>query len=78
MSETEFELLGRIIFCSSTILTLKETLKWEDERILDALNSLYDQGLIKIAYDHRMKEIFGKVNFIEEGDTLFYLATKKG
>lgn len=76
MSETEFELLDELYFVQHYSY-LKETLKWENERILDTLNSLYDQGLIKCLRSPD-DEIFGKVNFKEEGDSLFYLATKKG
>ncbi len=76
MSETEFELLDELYFVQHYSY-IKETLKWEDERILDALSLLYEQGLIKCLRSPD-EEIFGKVNFTEEGYSLFFLATKKG
>lgn len=76
MSETEFELLDELYFVQHYNY-LKETLNWEDERIFETLKSLHDQGLVKCLRSPD-EEIFGKVNFIEEGASLFYLATKKG
>lgn len=76
MSETEFELLDELYFVQHYSY-IKEALKWEDDRILDTLKSLHDQGLIKCLRSPD-EEIFGTVNFMEEGDSLFYLATKKG
>lgn len=76
MSDTEFELMDELYFVQHYSY-LKETLNWEDERILDALKSLHSQGLIKCLRSPD-EEIFGKVNFKEEGLSLFYLATKKG
>jgi hypothetical protein len=76
MSETEFELLDELYFVQHYSY-LKGTLKWEDEKILDTLKSLHDQGLVKCLRTPD-QEIFGKVNFMEEGVSLYYLATKKG
>jgi len=51
MSEPEFELLDELYFCPALFLTLKENLEMGGRKnSSDALNSLYDQGLIK-AYE---------------------------
>jgi hypothetical protein len=76
MSETEFELLDELYFVQHYSY-LKGTLNWGDEKILDGLKSLHDQGLVKCLRSPD-EEIFGEVNFMEKGDSLFYLATKKG
>jgi hypothetical protein len=76
MTDNEFDLLDEMYFVQPYSY-LKETLGWEDQRLLVTLQSLHSKGFIKclIAPDD---EVFGGVDFEDKGKDLFYLATKKG
>lgn len=76
MSNAEFELLDELYFVQP-FSYLRETLAWEDQLLLDTLDSLYAQGLIKCLQSPD-EERFDQVNVIEEGEDLYFLATKKG
>lgn len=76
MSDPEFELLDELYFVQSYHY-VKESLGWEDQLILETLNSLYRKALIK-CLDTPDEERFDEVDVFEEGKNLFYLATKKG
>lgn len=76
MSDAEFDLLDELYFVQSYEY-VRDTLGWEDEVILETLNSLYQDGLIK-CLETPDEERFDVVDIFEEGKTLFYLATKKG
>lgn len=76
MTEQEFDVMDELYFVQSFDY-LKETLDLGSKEILIALDSLYKQGLIKCltAPD---EECFHTVNVLNEGEKLFFLATKKG
>jgi len=76
MSDAEFDLLDELYFVQPYIY-LQETLGWEDRVILETLNSLYNQGMIK-CLTQPDEERFDTVDIFQEGKNLFYLATKKG
>ncbi|MBA4301267.1 hypothetical protein SAMN03080617_02826 [Algoriphagus alkaliphilus] len=76
MSDTEFDLLDELYFVQ-TYDFIKESLKWEDELLLETLNSLYQSGMIK-CLSAPDTERFDQVDLFKEGKNLFYLATKKG
>lgn len=76
MTDAEFDLMDELYFVQPFEYT-KETLKWEDELLLNTLHSLYSQGFIKCLEtpDH---ERFDEVDVLKDGKKLFFLATKKG
>lgn len=76
MSDEEFDLIDELYFVQKYDF-IKESLGWEDNQLLDTLNSLYLSGMIKClkAPD---TERFDVVDIFSEGKNLFYLATKKG
>ncbi|PRY87653.1 hypothetical protein [Mongoliibacter ruber] len=76
MTEEEFDLLDELYFVQHYSY-LKETLAWEDSKLLETLSSLHQKTYIKCltAPD---AEIFDQVDFQEKGKELYYLATKKG
>jgi hypothetical protein len=76
MSDTEFDLLDELYFVQAYDF-IKESLKWEDELLLETLNSLYQSGMIK-CLSAPDTERFDQVDLFKEGKNLFYLATKKG
>jgi hypothetical protein len=76
MSDTEFDLLDELYFVQ-TYDFIKESLKWEDDLLLETLNSLYQSGMIK-CLSAPDTERFDQVDLFKEGKNLFYLATKKG
>lgn len=76
MSDTEFDLLDELYFVQ-TYDFIKESLKWEDELLLETLNSLYQSGMIK-CLSAPDTERFDQMDLFKEGKNLFYLATKKG
>ncbi len=76
MTDSEFDLLDELYFVQSFDY-LKKVLGWDDLRLLDALQSLYQKGLIK-CLSGPDQERFDQVNVLSEGKNLLYLATKKG
>jgi hypothetical protein len=76
MTDNEFDLLDELYFVQP-FSYLKETLGWEDHRLLVTLNSLHSKGYIKCLFAPD-DEVFGMVDFEAKGKDLFYLATKKG
>ena len=76
MSEDEFDLIDELYFVQH-FKDLKDTLNWDEARLLATLQSLYQKEFIKclIAPD---EEIFGIIEFSPKGKDYFYLATKKG
>ncbi|MFD2203952.1 hypothetical protein [Shivajiella indica] len=76
MTDDEFDLLDELYFVQHFDY-LKDALGWEDQRLLTTLQSLHEKSFIKclIGPDD---EIFSKVNFLNQGKQLYYLATKKG
>ncbi|WP_343853961.1 hypothetical protein [Algoriphagus jejuensis] len=76
MSDAEFDLLDELYFVQPYSY-LSETLGWEDQLLLETLNSLYLAGLVK-CLDAADEERFDPVNVLEEGKDLYFLATKKG
>jgi len=76
MSEEEFDLLDELYFVQPYNY-LKETLGWDDEKLLVNLQQLYNKGFIK-CLSHPDKEIFDNVKITENGTGYFYLATKNG
>lgn len=76
MTDEEFEVLDELYFVQPYGY-LKETLGWEDGKLLATLQSLYANERIK-CLEEPDKEIFEQVDVLEKGIDLFYLATKKG
>ena len=76
MTDSEFDLLDELYFVQSFDY-LKKVFGWDDLRLLDALQSLYQKGLIK-CLSGPDQERFDQVNVLSEGKNLLYLATKKG
>ena len=76
MSDAEFDLLDELYFVQDYDY-LKETLRWEDQRLLETLERLYREGMIK-CLDEPDRERFDQVDIFSEGKQLLYLATKKG
>lgn len=76
MTEDEFDLLDELYFVQH-FGYLKETLGWEEERLLTTLQSLYEKSFIK-CLSAPDEEIFGKIIIHDQGNQLYYLATKKG
>jgi hypothetical protein len=76
MSDAEFDLLDELYFVQPFVY-LKDLLKWEDGHLLQTLNSLYQEGLIKCLKTPD-EERFDRVDIFSEGKDLYYLATKKG
>lgn len=76
MTEEEFDLLDELYFVQPYSY-LKETLAWEDSKLLNTLSSLHKKTYIKCltAPD---AEIFDQVDLQKKGKELYYLATKKG
>lgn len=76
MSDAEFELLDELYFVQSYEY-LRDSLGWQDQVLLNTLNSLYLDGLIK-CLETPDEERFDLVDIFQEGKDLYYLATKKG
>jgi hypothetical protein len=76
MSDDEFDLLDELYFLQS-FQYLKETLDWEDERLLRTLQRLLEKGWIK-CFHSPDKEVFGAIDLSDQGLHLYYLATKAG
>jgi hypothetical protein len=76
MNDNEFDLLDELYFVQPYSY-LKDTLRWEDKKLLATLQSLYSKGWIKCLHAPD-DEVFGEVDFIGKGMELYYLATKKG
>ncbi|MBD8490414.1 hypothetical protein IFO69_16800 [Echinicola sp. CAU 1574] len=76
MSEEEYELMDELYFVQP-FSYLKETLGWEEERLLLVLQGLYERELIKCLKEPD-REIFDEVEVVKEGRAYYYLATKKG
>ncbi|MEN2283536.1 hypothetical protein AAGF08_15440 [Algoriphagus sp. SE2] len=76
MTEEEFDVMDELYFVQP-YQYLKETLDLEESKILTALDSLYQKGLIKCLKSPD-EECFNKVDIFKEGENLFFLATKKG
>jgi hypothetical protein len=76
MSDAEFDLLDELYFVQS-YEHLRETLQWEDGKLLETLNSLYLEGLVKCLSEPD-RERFDQVDVFSEGKQLLFLATKKG
>jgi hypothetical protein len=76
MSDEEFDLLDELYFVQP-FSYLQETLGWDDLPLLETLASLYKEGFIK-CLSSPDQERFDQVKIVEEGKTLYFLATKKG
>ncbi len=76
MSDEEFDLIDELYFVQRYDF-IKESLGWEDKKLLITLNSLYRSGMIKCLTSPDT-ERFDVVDISAEGKNLFYLATKKG
>jgi hypothetical protein len=76
MTDNEFDLLDELYFVQP-FSYLKETMGWEDQRLLVTLKALHSKGYIKCLFAPD-DEVFGTVDFEAKGKDLFYLATKKG
>ena len=76
MSDAEFDLLDELYFVQPFDY-LKENLGWEDDHLLETLNSLYQEGLVK-CLEEPDRERFDQVDIFREGKNLMFLATKKG
>lgn len=76
MSDAEFDLLDELYFVQSFVY-LSETLQWKEEELIDTLDSLSREGMIKCLTTPD-QECFDQVDLQQEARRLFFLATKKG
>jgi hypothetical protein len=76
MSDEEFDVLDELYFVHPYAY-LRETLGWEEMRLLDTLTILIEKGWVK-CFTKPDQECFEAVNLQEVGKELLYLATKKG
>lgn len=76
MTNTEFDLLDELYFVQHYSY-LKETLGWEDDKLLANLQSLYESQFIKCLFEPD-DEVFDHIDLNSKGKELYYLATKKG
>lgn len=76
MRDEEFDLLDELYFVQP-YQYLKETLGWNDNLLLNTLKSLYTEGMIKCLRSPD-EERFDEVDIEQEGQSLYFLATKKG
>jgi hypothetical protein len=76
MTDDEFDLLDELYFVQPYSY-LKDTLGWDDARLLATLKTLQSKSWIKCLFSPD-DEVFGEVDFEKDGTGLFYLATKKG
>lgn len=76
MSDEEFDLMDELYFVQPYNY-LKETLEWEDKLLLTTLATLYSQGYVK-CFSSPDSELFSEVDIEKEGESLYFLATKKG
>jgi hypothetical protein len=76
MTDAEFDLIDELYFVQP-FEYIKESLKWEDELLLQTLQSLYAQGYVK-CLETPDRERFDEVDVLKDGKKLFFLATKKG
>ena len=76
MIDAEFDLLDELYFVQSYI-DVKKSLGWDDQLLLETLNSLYQEGMVK-CLSLPDEERFDEVNIFVEGKSLYFLATKKG
>lgn len=76
MTENEFDLLDELYFVQDFDY-LKETMGWNLEQLLVTLESLHKKSFIKClrAPDD---EVFEIVDFKNQAQGMFFLATKKG
>ncbi|SNS54074.1 hypothetical protein SAMN06295967_11228 [Belliella buryatensis] len=76
MTDREFDLIDELYFVQHYTY-LKEVLGWEDEILLSTLQSLFEKEYIKCLKEPDL-EIFNKIDLIESGKELYFLASKKG
>lgn len=76
MNDAEFDLLDELYFVQPYD-SVKESLGWDDQMLLETLNSLYQEGMIK-CLSSPDEERFDVVDLFADGKNLYYLATKKG
>ncbi|HSF53025.1 MAG TPA: hypothetical protein VLA71_04710 [Algoriphagus sp.] len=76
MSDAEFDLLDELYFVQPYNY-VKESLGWEDQVLLETLDALYQEGMIK-CLSSPDEERFDEVDIYSEGKNLYFLATKKG
>lgn len=76
MSEEEFDLIDELYFVQSYSY-LKETLHWEDEKLLAILQDVVEKDWVKCFFSPD-EEVFEKPDLLKDGRELYYLATKKG
>ena len=76
MNDEEFDLMDELYFVQPYAYLL-ETLAWEDALLLSTLASLHSKGYVK-CLDDPDTERFGAVDIMNEGKSLYFLATKNG
>jgi hypothetical protein len=76
MTDDEFDCIDELYFVKH-FHDLKESLDWEEDRLLATLQELYQKEFIKClkAPD---EEIFGPIELNPMGKEYYYLATKRG
>jgi hypothetical protein len=76
MSEDEFDCIDELYFVQH-FTDLKESLGWDEDRLLVTLQELYQKEFVKClkAPD---EEVFGQIELNPIGKAYYYLATKKG
>lgn len=76
MSDAEFDLLDELYFVQPYD-HLRDTLGWKDDQLLETLDLLFQEGMIK-CLSQPDRERFDRVDIFSEGKNLLFLATKKG
>lgn len=78
MTDDEFDLLDELYFVQS-YNEVKDAVNWDDEKLTSTLNSLHQEGFIRILQSHDEEfKMIDSDKAITPWEDLFYLATKKG
>ncbi len=76
MTDDQFDLIDELYFVQDFDY-LRDAMSWEDGHILDVLQSLLDEGWVKVLKGPD-EELFGEIDLKSDGTSLMYLATKEG
>jgi len=76
MTDDQFDLIDELYFVQNFDY-LRETLGWEDDHLIGVLQSLVDEGWVKVLKSPD-EELFDKIDLKINGTTFMYLATKEG
>ncbi|MDN3203039.1 hypothetical protein [Algoriphagus sediminis] len=76
MNDDQFDLIDELYFVQDFDY-LRETLGWADDHLIGVLQSLVDEGWVKVLKSPD-EELFDKIDLKINGTTFMYLATKEG